>query len=525
MRRLLPRLTLLGACLALGVLLLLPAAASAKTTAHRTASHHRIASHHSLHKSVAVPSVMVAQALEAPAQATAVIHRYTPFDIRSAYGLDSVGNPTTGTGLLGKGQTIVLVDSYGSPTAAQDLKVFHDTYYPELPSPSFEQLFPFGRPDYKNVAKGNGVSGPALAAGWSGEATLDIEWSYAVAPLAHIVLVAVPPAENLGVQGLPNMMKAIDKLVATEPKGTVFSQSFGISENTFGGAAKVQAARFDQTYKAGLAKGDTFFASSGDNGTNGFLRAHKGVYTTTPEGSWPCSSPYVTAVGGTQLQLGWTWDPTSDVPFLSDGTYNPDYFNSVTGGLTEVVWNESWLPAATGGGVSAIYPRPSWQDGVANLTGDHRGYPDLSWNAAVNGGVAVYISAFPNYQRTGWHTYGGTSSSSPQVAAVIALANEQQAQGSHPPIGNLNPLLYQVGADPAEYATAFRDILPAVQGTALSGQLVNNTMFQFNADGSVSVGPVPGYPVLTGWDLTTGWGSPLAPAFIDAIADARNAMP
>jgi subtilase family serine protease len=518
MRRLLPRLTLLGACLALGVLLLLPAAASAKTTAHR------IASHHSLHKSVAGPGLMFAQALEAPAQATAVIHRYTPFDIRWAYGLNSVGDPTTGTGLLGQGQTIVLLDSYGSPTAAQDLQFFHDTYYPNLPDPSFEQLFPLGRPDYHNVAKGNGVSGPAAAAGWSGEATLDIEWSYAVAPLAHIVLVAVPPAETLGVQGFPNLMKAIDKLVAAEPPGTVFSQSFGISENTFGGAAKQQAARFDQTYQAGLAKGDTFFASSGDNGTNGFLRAHKGVYTTTPEGSWPCSSPYVTAVGGTQLQLGWTWNPTSDVPFLSDGSYNPAYFNSVTGGLTEVVWNESWLPAATGGGVSSIYPRPSWQDGVLGLVGDHRGYPDLSWNAAVNGGVAVYISAFPNYQRTGWHTYGGTSSSSPQVAAVIALANEQQAPGGHPPIGDLNPLLYQVGASSAG-ATAFRDILPAVQGTALSGKLVNNTMFQYNADGSVSVGPVPGYPVLTGWDLTTGWGSPLAPAFIEAITDARNAMP
>ena len=256
MRRYLPTLTLLGACLALCALLLLPVAAGAKTTASR------IAGKHGAYKSVVAP-----QAVAVPAQAADLIHSYTPFDIRWAYGLDKVGDPTQGTGLLGQGQTIVLVDSYGSPTAAQDLQVFHDTFYPKLPNPSFEQVFPFGRPDYKNVAKGNGLSGPAAAAGWSGEATLDIEWSYAVAPLAHIVLVAVPPAETLGVQGLPNMMKAMDKLVASEPSGTVFSQSFGIGENNFGGAAKVQAARFDQTYKAGLAKGDTFFASSGDNGT------------------------------------------------------------------------------------------------------------------------------------------------------------------------------------------------------------------------------------------------------------------
>ena len=54
---------------------------------------------------------------------------------------------------------------------------------------------------------------------------------------------------------------------------------------------------------------------------------------------------------------------------------------------------------------------------------------------------------------------------------------------------------------------------------------MDNGLFQFNADGSVSVGPAPGYAVLPGWDATTGWGSPLAPAFIDAITAARNAAP
>lgn len=458
----------------------------------------------------------------APVHAYAWLHCYTPAQIRAAYGVDRVGTTTTGTGLLGKGQTIVLVDSYGSPTAAHDLQFFHDTFFPTLPTPSFEQLYPNGVLDYNNTATGNGQSGPSAAAGWSGEATLDIEWAYAIAPLAHIVLIAVPPAETEGVQGLPNLFKAIQDAIDRYPAGTVFSQSFGITEQTFGGAAAAQTARFDAVYQAALAKGDTVLASSGDNGSTGVSKLHRdSVNYTSPVVGWPASSPYVTAVGGTQLQYGWTWQPTSDVPFNADGSYNPAYFNYTPGGLTEAVWNESWLPAASGGGPSAIYPRPSWQNGVASVIGGNtRGVPDLSWNAAVNGGVLVYITAFPNYQRPGWHPYGGTSAASPQVAGLVALTNEQQAETGHSPIGFLNPLLYQVGT-----SAAFRDIVPITEGTAVSGQLVNNQLFQYNADGSVSPGPVPGWPTRTGWDMTTGFGSPQAPAFIAAITAARNAAP
>ena len=57
----------------------------------------------------------------------------------------------------------MLVDSYGSPTATQDLQKFHDTFFPSLPDPKFTQVFPYGKPDYKNVAKGNGQSGPIAA--------------------------------------------------------------------------------------------------------------------------------------------------------------------------------------------------------------------------------------------------------------------------------------------------------------------------------------------------------------------------
>lgn len=438
-------------------------------------------------------------------------HCYTPSDIRNAYGVNAVGNPAAGSGTLGQGQTIVLVDSYGSPTAASDLKYFHDTFYPNLPAPSFNQVYPQGAPNYSNPGS-NGVSGPSAAANWSGEATLDIEWSYSIAPLAHIILIAVPPAETEGVQGMPNLFKAISGEIAATPPGTVFSMSFGVTEQTFGGAAGQQTAKFDAVFKQGIAKGDTFFASSGDNGSTGASKQHKETTTYSyPTDGWPASSPYVTSAGGTQLQYGWTWDPTSDTPYLADGSQNPAYFNYTSGGDLNAVWNESWLPAATGGGPSAIYGRPAWQAGVLANAGNHRLVPDIAWNAAVNGGVLVYITAFPTYQRSGWHVYGGTSAASPQLAALTALANGQRQAAHKAPLGNIDPLLYA-------HHSWFTDVAPVVEGTAASGHLVDNRLWQYNADGSVSPGPVPGWPTLAGYDMTTGLGTPWAPNYVAGLA-------
>jgi subtilase family serine protease len=443
-------------------------------------------------------------------------HCYTPQQIRSAYDVDGVANLPNGQQNFGQGQTIVLVDAYGSPTAAQDLKVFHDTFFPNLADPDFTQVYPNGAPDYKNIAHGQGLSGPNGAAGWSGEAELDIEWSYAMAPLAHIVLLAVPPSETEGVQGLPNLFKSISSAINTYPAGTVFSMSWGVSEQSFGGAAQAQVAKYDKVFQAGIAKGDTFFSASGDSGTTGTAKQHKetGTYSYPTNGGWPGSSPYVTAVGGTQLQYGWTWHPTSDTPFESDGiTPNDAYFNSTPGGDTEAVWNETWLPAASSGGPSVIYPLPSWQSKVEPVIGsDVRGIPDLAWNAAVNGGVLEYITAYPNYQPPGWGPSGGTSAASPQVAGVVALANAQRAAEHKAPLGNINPVLYSLPSND------YRDIVPVTEGTAASGVLDNNQLWQYNADGSVSPGPVAGFPTLSNWDMTTGFGSPVVGPFVAALA-------
>jgi subtilase family serine protease len=450
----------------------------------------------------------------------AYIHCYTPQQIQQAYGVDTLHV----AGNLGQDQTIVLVDAYGSPTAKQDLQFFHDTFYPTLSNPNFDQVYPNGAPTYDNTAHGSGLSGPHAALNWSGEATLDIEWAYAIAPLAHIVLLAVPPAETEGVQGFPNLFKAMQQAIATYPAGTIFSQSFGVTEQTFGGAQQTQTAGFDQVYQAAAAKGDTMLAASGDNGSTGVSKQHKDTTTydfaTT---GWPATSPWVTAVGGTQLQYGWTWAPTSSQPFNADGSMNAAYFASTPGGASEAVWNESWLPAANGGGPSAIYGAQTWQSAVQSVIGSQsRGIPDVAWNAAVNGGVLVWITAFPNAQRAGWHVYGGTSAASPQMAGLIALANTAlAAKGSSRTVGYLNPLLYQLGAASGAATSTFsgtgdfRDIIPQTYGIYT---LQNNTLAA-NPDGSTPTGGVAGHPTLKGWDMTTGFGTPRADQFVaDLVA-------
>ncbi len=445
--------------------------------------------------------------------AKGALHCYLPSDIRSAYGVDRLSEK-------GDGQTIVLVDSYGSPRAAEELQAFHDAFFPGEPQPDFEQVFPIGNPQEKGNPGARGQSGPGAAASWAGEAALDVQWAYAMAPHAHIVLLAVPPAETLGVQGFPTLFRAISEAVDTYPAGTVFSMSLGVAEPTFEGATAQQTARFDEVFQKGIAKGDSFFAASGDNGDRERLEAAEGrPDLLLPHGRLAELQPVRHLRGrhaaAVRLDVG---PPQRRAVHVVRRLRQPAYFAATAGGHTDVVWNESWLPAATGGAPSAVYPRPSWQDGVASVIGgDHRGAPDLSWNAAVNGAVLVNLQSYLPAGSQGFYLIGGTSAATPQVAALSALANERRAAGpdAKAPLGNVAPRLYSLPS------AAFTDVVPVHQGDAgvVSGDLTSNRLFSDNGDGNpVTPGPVDGYPTLAGYDLTTGLGTPWAPAYVAGLA-------
>jgi subtilase family serine protease len=456
------------------------------------------------------PNATPACTSPAPVHTSGSFHCYTPAQIAAAYGVDKLH----GAGLMGQGQTIVLVDSYGDPTAAQDLQFFHDTFFPHLPNPKFTQWTPLGDPAaHYTCTRSNGISGPCSAAGWSVEATLDVQWAYAMAPLAHIVLLATPPAETLGVQGLPNLFKAMQMAIDAYPAGTVFSQSFGLAEQTFGGAALTQMQAFGETYQNGINKGDTFLASSGDEGNGGAAKQHKesAILSTTAVG-FPAVSPLVTAVGGTQLMLGWKLAPTSS---------NPVNFVA-SNANTEALWNECYLGGGncvTGGGISSFFGAPSWQFGQSSVNGGMRSIPDLSWNAAVNGGVLIYTTQYPAVLRQGWHIEGGTSAASPQMAGIIALANQARAAAGKAPLGLLGPHIYALGnadasAPDASFegngASFFRDIVPQTFTGPDGTKLV--------LDNNQWTDPAPPYFATPGYDLTTGFGSPRADRFVAALA-------
>jgi subtilase family serine protease len=427
------------------------------------------------------------------------IHYYFPSDITAAYGVDAVH----AAGTTGAGQTIVIVDSYGSPTALQDLQQFSSDF--GLPAPNLQIYYPCGNPTFSNSMHG-------VQVGWAFETSLDLQWAHAIAPDANLVLVAANPAETQGVQGFDCIFKGEQWAIQNFP-GAILSQSFAVTEQSFHSAAATQVARYEKVYQDAVANRVTVLASSGDSGTaNGDKQGRLFPYPTV---NWPSSDPLVTSAGGTWLQYGWKWDPTiSADDFYACLNTAPDattcfgqYLNyDASASTTEAVWKEDWLPAATGGGRSTLFSTPSFQAGISSsLLQGSRGLPDLSWNAAVDGGVLTYIG-FLGGAANGYYIIGGTSASCPQLAGVVALANQVRQQNSKQSIGYLNPVLYQLPAGD------FNDTVSLTFGTG-AGVTTLNSNEQY-ATG------IPGVATASGWDLTTGFGSPKVPLFVAGLAAA-----
>jgi subtilase family serine protease len=382
---------------------------------------------------------------------------YSPQEIRTAYGL----NGLIDAGMVGDGQTIVLIDSYGSPTIAEDLRRF-DAGFGLPDPPSFKVLAPLGTVPWDPATYPD-------QPGWAAETTLDVEWAHAMAPGASIVLLTSPVDETEGVQGLPEFL-ALETYALDHHLGKIISGSWGATENTlFIGAAGIQGpelvARYLAFHTRALLEQVTLLASAGDDGTSN-LESDSTTFYAFPTVNFPASSPLVTAVGGTIL--------TTD----TSGNYQ-----------SETVWNDPGC-CAGGGGISQLFHAPLYQELAlpksvqAQLRG-MRGIPDISYNADCNNAILIYLSYF-GPSEAGWYSICGTSEGSPQWAGIVADLNQYAGR----PLGFLNPALYALGGFGA-FDHFGRDI--TVGNNALVG---------------VTGATAPGYSATPGWDLASGWGSP-----------------
>jgi subtilase family serine protease len=382
--------------------------------------------------------------------------------------------PLFSRGINGTGETIVIVDSYGSPTITRDLATYDAQYGLPAP-PSFTIIHPAGAvPPYQKNSNFEG---------WAGETTLDVEMAHTMAPGANILLVETPVNETEGVTGFPQIVKA-ENYVIDHNLGDVISQSFGATEETFPNAASIMALR--SAYVNAAAHGVTVLAATGDSGVVDY-KLNQVDYYTYRVIDWPPSDPLVTAVGGTQLHLNAAGDHTSPDTVWND-TYDAAA-NQVAFG------NAGPNPLATNGGVSSVFPRPGYQDSVAGVVRNARGVPDITMSGACNGAVEVYQS-FPGVP-AGWTMSCGTSEATPLFAGIVALADQVAGH----PLGLINPALYAMKANNAP------GLVPVTSG--------NNTV-TFTQNGKTYT--VDGYQAGPGYNLASGLGTVNAAEFVPTLA-------
>ena len=383
------------------------------------------------------------------------IHCYSPAQFEKAYDMA----PLHTHGIDGRGETIAIVDSFGSPTIANDLHVFDQTF--GLPDPpSLKVIAPVGPIPAFDPNNSDMV-------GWAEETTLDVEWSHVFAPGAKILVVETPVSETEGVTGFPEIVQA-ENYVINHNMADVISQSFGATENTFPSKASLLSLR--SAFFNAFAHHVTVLGASGDAGATDYQLNLSDLYTFRVN-SWPSSDPLVTSVGGTQLTLD-------------------DAGNRLA---PDVVWNDGF--GAGGGGLSSVFTRPDFQNGVRPIVDGRRGTPDISLSAAVDGAVVFYFSFVPG--RVGYHLVGGTSEATPEFAGVVAMSDQM----AHHRLGLLNGRLYDLRG-------RFSGIVDVTSG--------NNSLTFTNSDNITYT--VVGFNAGHGYDLASGIGTIDAARFVPALA-------
>ena len=398
----------------------------------------------------------------APATTSGGSHSLAPADFWTLYGIDAL----TAAGINGAGRKIAVV--------AQTNVTLADTRY-------FRSYFGLPANDPTVIVNGAdpGVTADEI------EADLDVQWAGAIAPAAQILLVVTkgnePVTYGVDLSGL---------YIVSHNLADVMTLSYGACEGSF---ADSDTVFYTNIWAQAAAQGITALVSSGDSGVDGCADANATSGSSASVNGLG-SSPYATCVGGTQFL------DTANPSAYWSSTNDPVTKKSVKGPIPEAAWNETGsygTLSASGGGLSVLFARPPWQNVAGIPAGAGRAVPDVSVAAAAHTPYSIVMGGSGG--AAGLTRVYGTSASAPAFAGIAALLS--QREGSR--LGNLNPLLYALGA--AQYGTA-------------AAPVTGSGPFHDVTSGTNTVPGVTGYDAGPGYDAVTGLGSPDASALAAALA-------
>ena len=403
--------------------------------------------------------------LSATSDCNSVTTCFTPQQIDVAYGVA----PLLAKGIDGKGETVIL------PELAETQASYPEVSDLRLDLKKFDSLFKLPPATLDFVTTLASTPTPWLA---NGEEVLDAEAVHAIAPDAPItVLLVAPTSLNTATSAVGAFVAAI-KLA--DSLGAVVSISAAGQTGGEHCDSLAQVAQMNTALTSAVRHGVTVVAASGDVGAVGepcdvIKGLFGGTFPPVKEVDLPAASPLVLGVGGTTLSAS-----HKSGAYLGESAWGLPYGDG----------NSQFQ--ASGGGLSTIIARPSYQSGVAGI-GKYRGVPDVSADSSPHTGMALVLSnGGGNYMiRNG----GGTSESAPFWAGIIALAD--QYAGRH--LGLVNPAIYQIGRS-NHYAAAFHDVTSGNNTPVFSGHTF------------------VGYSATVGWDAVTGWGSPDAQVLVPLLA-------
>jgi Pro-kumamolisin, activation domain/Bacterial Ig-like domain (group 3) len=323
------------------------------------------------------------------------------------------------------------------------------------------------------------------------EAVLDNTWSSALAPHALVKFVVSASTDTTDGVDLSELY-IIDNNLAD-----IMTESFGSCEAFF---SNTEAQGVEFLAEQAAAQGITYTLSTGDTGSAGCAR---GSTIGTTAISALASTRFNVAVGGTQFN-----DTANPAKY-----WNPSQ-NAIATALSyipENVWNESTATslAATGGGASAIFTKPSWQSALTPNDGA-RDIPDVSLAAA---GHTPFLICFEQSCQQGFvDGIAGTSASAPSFAAMMALIVEETGSRQ----GQANYVLYKLAATQSGLTTC--------NGSSTTTLPASNCIFNDVTSGTNAVTGVAGFAAAKGYDRATGLGSVNVTNLANAWSTAEGAF-